>query len=85
LLLDDFFDDCNDPLCWVFLDSSWDGEAELDSGVEFNKGFKELGPLTVMIHGSSKSLSFLPESSLKSKPVKCINTILSIVYTNIID
>lgn len=65
LLLDDFLDDCNDPFCWVFLDNNWDGEAELDSGVEFNKGFKELGPLTVMIHGSSKSLSFLPESSLK--------------------
>jgi hypothetical protein len=33
--------------------------------VEFFKGFIEFGPLTVMIHGSSRSLSVLPESSLK--------------------
>lgn len=63
----DFLDDCSDPFCWVFFDSNCNEAAELDSAVEFIKGFIEFGPLTVMIHGSSKSLSGFPESSLKLK------------------
>ncbi|KAE9533293.1 hypothetical protein AGLY_009334 [Aphis glycines] len=52
-------------------DNNCDCEAELDSAVEFNKGFKELGPLTVIIHGSSKSLW-----SLKHIKLYCIKNVI---------
>lgn len=60
---DDFLEDWRDPFWWVFLDSHSDGNEALVSEGDFI----EFGPLTVMIHESSKSQSGFPESSLKLK------------------
>lgn len=59
--LDNFLNDCIDPFCCVLLDSA----ATFKRGIKFD--------LTVIIHGSSKSV--FPESSLYQKKKKIKNLI----------